>query len=280
FATGPGQTALDGEVGTNSPFTRALIAHITSPGVEIQQAMTEVRAQVNEETNKGQLPWGHTNLIGSVYLNPAAAPPANAAAPAAPAAVASTSATNDVELEFWRSVKESNKAEELNAYLTAYPNGQFKSLALARIASLENNGPSTTTRNLTAGVDPATFTEESNQTTEDQIGLDRGQRRDVQRRLNGLGFDTKVTGKFDQETRTVITRWQAARGYPKSGFLNKLQHKALLAEIVATTQTSSGDDSDNKPSRRRHSGGGGGGGNPGAFIGGALGGMMGGMFRH
>jgi hypothetical protein len=52
----------------------ALIAYITTPGVEIQQAMTEVRAHVNEETNKGQLPRGHTNLIGSVYLNPAAAP--------------------------------------------------------------------------------------------------------------------------------------------------------------------------------------------------------------
>jgi uncharacterized caspase-like protein len=284
FATGPGQTALDGQEGTNSPFTRALIAHITTPGVEIQQAMTEVRAQVNEETNKGQLPWGHTNLIGSVYLNPAAPPPpANATATSAtPATVASTSGTNDVELEFWRSVKESNKPEELNAYLSNYPNGQFKSLALARIASLEN-GPSTTTRNLTAGVDPATFTDESNQTTEDQIGLDKGQRRDVQRRLNGLGFDTKVTGKFDEETRAVITRWQSARGYPKSGYLNKLQHKALLAEIVATTQTSSGDDSDNKTSRRRRAGGGGGGGgggNPGAFLGGVMGGMMGGMFRH
>src|SRR5438046_7294704 len=94
FATGPGQTALDGQEGTNSPFTRALIAHITQPGIEIQQAMTEVRAQVNEETNKGQLPWGHTNLIGTVYLNPAAAPTANAAAPAStgaiPAAVTST----------------------------------------------------------------------------------------------------------------------------------------------------------------------------------------------
>ncbi len=76
FATGPGQTALDGQGGTNSPFTRALIDHITQPGVEIQQAMTKVRAEVNEETNKGQLPWGHTNLIGSVYLNPAAAPAA------------------------------------------------------------------------------------------------------------------------------------------------------------------------------------------------------------
>ena len=74
FATGPGQTALDGEVGTNSPFTRALMANIAAPGIEIQQAMTKVRAQVQEETSKGQLPWGHTNLTGSVYLNQAAAP--------------------------------------------------------------------------------------------------------------------------------------------------------------------------------------------------------------
>src|ERR1700712_777832 len=213
FATGPGQTALDGQEGTNSPFTRALLANIATPGVEIQQAMTKVRAQVNEETNKGQLPWGHTNLTGAVYLNPAAAPAVTAAgAAAAPAAVASGGGS-DVELEFWRSIKESNKPEELNAYLSNYPNGQFKSLALARIASLQD-GPSTQTRNLTAGVDPAVFSEQSNQTTEDQIGLDKGQRRDVQRRLNGLGFDTKVTGKFDESTRAVITRWQAARGYP------------------------------------------------------------------
>jgi hypothetical protein len=281
FATGPGQTALDGGAGTNSPFTRALIAHITTPGVEIQQAMTEVRAQVNEETNKGQLPWGHTNLIGSVYLNPVAAPAPGAASSSAPAAVASTSGGSDVELEFWRSVKQSNKPEELNAYLSNYPNGQFKSLALARIASLEN-GPPTATRNLTTGIDPATFTEDSNQTTEDQIGLDKGQRRDVQRRLTGLGFDTRVSGRFDDSTRAVITRWQAARGYPKTGFLNKLQHKALLTEIVASTATSSSDDSDDRPSRRRSGGGrrGGGGGDPGAFIGGVMGGMMGGMFRH
>jgi uncharacterized caspase-like protein len=277
FATGPGQTALDGQEGANSPFTKALITHITKPGVEIQQAMTEVRAQVNEETNKGQLPWGHTNLIGSVYLNPAAPTPAAADAPLATATAASTSGGSDVELEFWRSVKESSKPEELNAYLTAYPSGQFKSLALARLAGLEN-GPASTTRNLSAGVDPATFTEEANLTTEDQIGLDRGQRRDVQRRLNALGFDTKVTGKFDEATRAVITRWQAARGYPRSGYLNKLQHKALLGEIIATTRT--GDDKEG--SSRRHSvrRSGGGGPNPGAFLGGVVGGVMGGIFRH
>src|SRR5258708_15565169 len=132
FATGPGQTALDGQEGTNSPFTRALIAHVTQPGIEIQQAMTEVRAQVNEETNKGQLPWGHTNLIGAVYLNPVAAPaPGAAPAASAPAPVASSSGGSAVAVEFWRSVKESNKAEELKDYLSAYPNGRFKSPAIA-----------------------------------------------------------------------------------------------------------------------------------------------------
>ena len=279
FATGPGQTALDGKEGANSPFTRALMAHIATPGIEIQQAMTKVRAQVNEETNKGQLPWGHTNLIGTVYLNQAAVPPAIAAAPSQSGqAVATASQGSEVEVEFWRSIRETNKPEELSAYLATYPNGQFRSLAQARIASLQDGASASATRNLTTGIDPKTFDAEANQTTEDQIGLDKGRRRDVQRRLNGLGFDTKVTGTFNESTRSVIARWQAARGYPKSGYLNKLQHKALLTEIVATAQSAS--DGEAKPTRRERRGGGnghrrGGGGGPGGLIGG----MMGGMFR-
>jgi hypothetical protein len=258
------------------------MANITTPGVEIQQAMTKVRAQVNEETSKGQLPWGHTNLIGSVYLNPAPAAPGSVTdAPNTPAVVAGPA--SEVELEFWRSIKDSNKPEELNAYLTNYPNGTFKSIALARIASLQD-GPSSATRALTTGVgtDPATFTEEATQISEDQLGLDRSQRRDVQRRLTSLGFDIKASGKFDEATRSVITRWQAARGYPKSGYLNALQHKALQSEILATRVASaSSDDSDDASARhsRRHGGGrhyhrGGGG------PGGLFGGMMGGLFRR
>ncbi len=289
FATGPGQTALDGDVGNHSPFTRALISNIAKPGLEIQQAMTKVRAQVNEETNKNQLPWGHTNLIGEVYLNPQAAsaeapasstesPTTTTVAPVAPTASA-------MEVEFWRSVKDSNKPEELNAYLTNYPNGAFKALALGRIAKLQDGGQPSATRNLTTSIDPDTFTQESDQTSEDQIGLDRSQRRDVQRRLTGLGFDTRATGKFDDNTRSVIKRWQASRGYPVTGYLNTLQHKALLGEIVSTRiasadDSSSSDDSDSGSSRHyRHSSGGGrryrGGGGPGGLFGH----MMGGMFR-
>jgi Caspase domain/Putative peptidoglycan binding domain len=275
FATGPGQTALDGQQGTNSPFTRALLANLTAPGVEIQQAMTKVRAQVNEETQKQQLPWGHTNLIGSVYLNPVAATATDAATAApSPVAAATASANSEVEIEFWRSIKDSSKPEELNAYLTNYPNGQFKSLALSRIASLQD-GPSTATRHLT---DNAIYTDEGSQVSEDQIGLDRGQRRDVQRRLTGLGFDTKVTGKFDEETRAVIMRWQAARGYPKTGFLNTAQHTALRGEVVARNDEPEEHGSAPERRARRHGGGSGGGGNPfagpGQFIGGVVGGMM------
>ena len=280
FAAGPGQTALDGEVGTNNPFTRALLAHITQPGVEIQQAMTQVRGQVYEETKQAQLPWGYTNLIGAVYLNPVAAPAAAAAVAGNPPG-STASAASEVELEFWRSIKDSNSAGELSAYLTSFPNGQFKSIALARIAALEN-GPGTTTRNLSKPVDPVMiFTEEATQETEDQIGLNKARRKAVQRRLTGLGFDTKANGKFDETTRAVITRWQGARGYPQTGFLNTLQHKALLTETVPTARansSASGESAEASPRRRR--GGGGarhhrGVGGPVGLIGGVVGGLFG-----
>jgi hypothetical protein len=279
FATGPGQTALDGDKGANSPFTRALVANITKPGVEIQQAMTAVRAQVNEETNKNQLPWGHTNLIGSVYLNQAALPADSTKAEAPASTTAASTPASDVDVEFWRSVKGSNKVEELNAYVTNFPNGAFKSLALTRIATLqEDPNP---TRNLTA--DPA-LSDEADQVSEDQIGLDRGKRRDVQRRLARLGFDVHVNGKFDDETRNVIKRWQAVRGYPNGGYLNKAQHAALLSEnLVSRVPDEDTSSSSNDEPRRVHrsSGGGrhyrsGGGGGPGGFFGG----MMGGLFRR
>jgi hypothetical protein len=78
-------------------------------------------------------------------------------------------------------------------------------------------------------------------------------------------------------------RWQAARGYPKTGFLNTLEHKALLSEIVASQVASNDDDGDDEPHHSRHHGGGGGGGRhyyrggggPGALFGHMMGGLFG-----
>jgi hypothetical protein len=145
-------------------------------------------------------------------------------------------------------------------------------------ANVAKAGPSMTDRDLLASVDPAAFVHEATQETEDQVGLDKGKRRDVQRRLTSLGFDTKVNGRFDKSTRAVIARWQAARGYPKTGFLSTLQHQALLTESVSAARASFSDKSDDdRPARRRgggvhhHRSGGG----PGALIGGVVGGLFG-----
>jgi peptidoglycan hydrolase-like protein with peptidoglycan-binding domain len=136
-------------------------------------------------------------------------------------------------------------------------------------------GLSTTTRELSASVEPVTLTDEATQETEDQIGLDKSKRRNMQRGLTRLGFDTKVNGKFDESTRAAITRWQAARGYPKTGFLNTLQHEALLTEIVSSAHASSSDRSDDDHSAAHHHRGGGGGGGPVRLIGGVIGGLFG-----
>ncbi len=67
FATAPGQVALDGD-GPNSPFSTALARHISTPGLEVQQMMTRVRAEVVAATHNKQVPWANSSLIGEVYL--------------------------------------------------------------------------------------------------------------------------------------------------------------------------------------------------------------------
>ena len=137
-------------------------------------------------------------------------------------------------------------------------------------------GPSTTTRDQAASVDEAVFTDEATQETEDRIGLDKPKRRDLQRRLTRLGFDTKANGKFDARTRAVITRWQAARDYPNTGFLNPWKHQALLNESASTANASIRDNKSGGHERRARRRGGGGG--PVGVIGGVVGGVVGGIF--
>ncbi|MCP3370955.1 caspase family protein [Bradyrhizobium cajani] len=67
FATAPGQVALDGE-GANSPFSIALSRHIGTPGLEVQQMLTRVRAEVVSTTKNKQVPWSNSSLLGEVYL--------------------------------------------------------------------------------------------------------------------------------------------------------------------------------------------------------------------
>ena len=74
FATGPGQTAPDGPAGGIRPFTRALVANLATPGLDIMQAMSRVRAQLYDETKGKQIAWSYSDIVGAVSLNPAVPP--------------------------------------------------------------------------------------------------------------------------------------------------------------------------------------------------------------
>jgi uncharacterized caspase-like protein len=71
FSTQPDNVAQDG-AGRNSPFTAALLKYVKTPNLEVEQMMKQVRVDVMAATQEKQVPWGHSSLVGDVYLNPRA----------------------------------------------------------------------------------------------------------------------------------------------------------------------------------------------------------------
>lgn len=70
YSTGPGMVAEDG-TSRNSPYTEELLKYIPQEGLEIWDVMKQVRSSVMEKTNKKQMPWETTSLMGGgFYFNP------------------------------------------------------------------------------------------------------------------------------------------------------------------------------------------------------------------
>lgn len=122
FATEPDQVALDGD-GDNSPFTEALLEYIETPGLEVRQLMSRVRAAVIEKTSGQQLPLDTSALVEDFYFNPPE--------PAQPQPATPSLALGE-EL-FWQSIQSSTDPEDFHAYLERYPDGAFAPLARNRL---------------------------------------------------------------------------------------------------------------------------------------------------
>jgi uncharacterized caspase-like protein len=69
YATQLNNVASDG-AGRNSPFTKALLRHIGTRGIIIQELMIRVRKSVMEETNNQQIPWEEAALNESFSFLP------------------------------------------------------------------------------------------------------------------------------------------------------------------------------------------------------------------
>lgn len=63
FSTSPGAVALDGE-GRNSPYTKNLVAAITTPGLNLEEAFKRTLKAVHEETKGVQTPWISSSFFG------------------------------------------------------------------------------------------------------------------------------------------------------------------------------------------------------------------------
>jgi uncharacterized caspase-like protein len=67
YATGPGTTAADGS-GRNGLFTECLLKRLDSPGLSLQEIMTNVAADVVAKSGGKQEPWKQDNLTKMVYF--------------------------------------------------------------------------------------------------------------------------------------------------------------------------------------------------------------------
>lgn len=68
FSTSPGQYAADG-VTNNSPFAYALLNHIPTANISIEELFKRVRETVMASTKNKQISWEHTSLIGNFQFN-------------------------------------------------------------------------------------------------------------------------------------------------------------------------------------------------------------------
>ena len=68
FATSPGEVAGDGK-GRNGSYTEALLKHINTHDISIEDLFKRVRNTLNTITGGKQTSWEHTSLAGDFYFN-------------------------------------------------------------------------------------------------------------------------------------------------------------------------------------------------------------------
>ena len=123
FATQPDAVASDGQ-GRNSPFTGALLKHISVPGQSISDLMIEVRNDVMASTGGKQVPWDSSSLTGRFEF--AAQRQQSASRQAPPAASA------DSEKDAYQQAVEVGSCGALEAFVRRYPDSFYADLARER----------------------------------------------------------------------------------------------------------------------------------------------------
>ncbi|MFL9961932.1 SUMF1/EgtB/PvdO family nonheme iron enzyme [Paraburkholderia sediminicola] len=145
YATAPGGFAADGA--RHGVYTNALLRALNSGSPQTLGGLFQrVAAQVQVATGGEQRPWIAAALPLSLHLSDAAQRDASALLARADhddpvvtlhsRGILPKDSSEQYEITFWNSIKDSNYPADYEAYLKAYPNGRFATLAHARIDRL------------------------------------------------------------------------------------------------------------------------------------------------
>jgi hypothetical protein len=117
-------------------------------------------------------------------------------------------------------VRDSTSIKDYQDYIARNPKGTFVPLAKARIVGLR------------AAAAESIRTPAATQEAEDLLALTPTDRVELLRRLGAQNFFEGLPNgdPFTEEARRAIERWQLARTYPATGYLNKQQFDRLMSE--------------------------------------------------
>ena len=178
YAAKAGTLASEG-AGRNSPYSAALLRHLKDSRLEVSQMFRKVRDTVLASTRGRQEPF----VYGSLSNRRASLAPRPAPAPVQRLA-------SEQELLFWESVKDSENAWELRAYLEHYPNGAFAVLARNRLNRLTGTaGEAEAEPGPAAGATDPARSGLGPGAVEATLGLERAERLRIQEGLAALGYD-------------------------------------------------------------------------------------------
>jgi hypothetical protein len=122
YATAANALANDG-TDEHSPYTKALLKHLETPGLEINLLFGRIRDSVFEATAGRQTPFTYGSLGGEPFY---LIPPLEA---------------QDRETSFWRALENSTDPADIMLYLKYFPNGAHAVLALRRLQQLGETQP-------------------------------------------------------------------------------------------------------------------------------------------
>jgi uncharacterized caspase-like protein len=70
FSTAPGSVAMDGAGDKNSLYVKHLLKHMDTPGLPVEQMFKRVRIEVAQQSQRLQVPWESSSLMGDFCFLP------------------------------------------------------------------------------------------------------------------------------------------------------------------------------------------------------------------